>query len=194
MNNSLIRYDFQNILKIYYNFLKICITDIAMYWQESSINRIGDRYSNLRLWHSLKVKKVDYIYQVGSSLIHCKSKFYLKILRSYFRSISYEKIDLNSGPSFNAGYQEYQNWNLRIVLSSNFEIKLRACNLSYWFDQTPLLFIKKNSLWDAALLQRRRLFDDGDCINIAFLKSLTTIRKNSSFVNILQNRKMFKTP
>ena len=75
MNNSLIRYDFQNILKIYYNFLKICITDIAMYWQESSINRIGDRYSNLRLWHSLKVKKVDYMYQVGFSLIYGKSKF-----------------------------------------------------------------------------------------------------------------------
>lgn len=49
MNNSLIRYDYQNILKIYYNFIKICITDIAMYRQESSINRIGDRYSNLGL-------------------------------------------------------------------------------------------------------------------------------------------------
>ena len=84
MNNSLIRYDYQNILKIYYNFIKICITDIAMYRQGSSINRIDDRYSNLRLWDSLKVKKVDYIYQVGSSLIHGKSKFYLKILRSYF--------------------------------------------------------------------------------------------------------------
>ena len=49
MNNSLIRYDYQNILKIYYNLIKICITDIAMYRQESSINRIDDRYSNLRL-------------------------------------------------------------------------------------------------------------------------------------------------
>ena len=84
MNNSLIRYDYQNILKIYYNFMKICVTDIAMYRQGSSINLIDDRYSNLRLWDSLKVKKVDYIYQVGSSLIHGKSKFYLKILRSYF--------------------------------------------------------------------------------------------------------------
>ena len=143
MNNSLIRYDYQNILKIYYNFIKICTTDIAMYRQGSSINRIDDRYSNLRLWESLKVKKVDYIYQVGSSLIHGKSKFYLKILRSYFRSISYEKIDLNSGLSFVAGSQEYQNWNLRLVPSSNFEKKLRAFSLSYWFDQTPLLYYEK---------------------------------------------------
>ena len=30
-----------------------------------------------------------------------------------------EKVDLNSGPSFIAGFQEYQNWNLRIVLSSD---------------------------------------------------------------------------
>lgn len=49
MNNSLIRYDYQNILKIYYNFMKICVTDIAMYRQGSSINLIDDRYSNLRL-------------------------------------------------------------------------------------------------------------------------------------------------
>ena len=49
MNNSLIRYDYQNILKIYYNFIKICTTDIAMYRQRSSINRVDYRYSNLRL-------------------------------------------------------------------------------------------------------------------------------------------------
>lgn len=49
MNNSLISYDYQYILKIYHKFIKICITDIALYRQESSINRIDDRYSNLRL-------------------------------------------------------------------------------------------------------------------------------------------------
>ena len=49
MNNNLIRYDYQNILKIYYKFIKICLTDIALYQQESSINQIDDRYFNLRL-------------------------------------------------------------------------------------------------------------------------------------------------